>query len=373
MPPETRKRRGTGKQSGSNGAMSKTTRSSNEHISLTCTHCGADFRAEVWCVLDADEHPPAAHAARQGRLNLATCPHCGTNHAARSPLLFHDETARLLVFVAPPGTAEIAWREQAHELHSRLAHALPDAPNRAYLGDMQIAQDMTVLAHVLAKRDRRMQPAEPPDSADSPAAHAAHTNGQPTPQREQTPERGTRSTSRSSPATTPTLSPDMVSVVQRLMAADSPSEFRAIVEHHPSLLEHDTGQALKHVADMAFEQRDYEVATCLAQICQMLQQMRQGDTTRQPLRPSSPGNNHNEQRDQHNEIPGDAYQALLQSRSTEELLNVLHNHPVLLESWVDSRLSQAIDRVVAEEYERLALTLEHRREQLVELRHQLEG
>jgi hypothetical protein len=155
--------------------------------------------------------------------------------------------------------------------------------------------------------------------------------------------------------------------VQALIGADSFDEFRAIVEHYPVLLEPETDQALKELADTMFEQREYQIANCLAQSRQFLAELRTGAPAH------SSGNPGQEERSyqpvlERADVPGDIYAALTRTRSQEELRHLVQQHPLLLETRMDALFDQQIDRVLDEGNERLALILQHRHEQIIELR-----
>jgi hypothetical protein len=70
-------------------------------------------------------------------------------------------------------------------------------------------------------------------------------------------------------------------------------------------------------------------------------------------------------------LPHEVYQALLQVQSSEALANLAQSYSVLLEPWVDDTLSATVDQVLEEGNERLAYSLEQRREQLAALRQEI--
>jgi hypothetical protein len=66
-----------------------------------------------------------------------------------------------------------------------------------------------------------------------------------------------------------------------------------------------------------------------------------------------------------------AYQALLHAASADALLAATRDYPALLEIWADHDLAARIEAALDENNERLARTIEARREGLYELRTQL--
>ncbi|MBX0328958.1 CpXC domain-containing protein, partial [Oscillochloris sp. ZM17-4] len=126
-----------------------------EQAELTCPSCGADFTAAIWLILDAQEQPAAVDDLRRGALNIVICPHCDSSGPAGAPLLFHDAQARRVIFAGAPGAAEHEVRDQARDLHAILVGAIPEDQRRPYLADVDIAQDVEGVAHMLRRMDRR--------------------------------------------------------------------------------------------------------------------------------------------------------------------------------------------------------------------------
>lgn len=311
----------------------------SEPAQLTCPNCGADFSAEVWLILDAQEQPDQAEALRQGALNTVTCPACGNTGPAGAPLLFHDRATRQVIFAASPGAAEHEWREQARELHGLLVGSIALEERRSYLSDVQIAQDIAGIAHLLAKRARQRGGREPPQPAPPPPVASAPA--------EET--------------------PPLLAAVQALIAADTPAELEAVVAAHPLLLEPGTDAALAQLAEVAVEQREHEIAESLSQARYLLTQIRLSGMTalEQPAAPAAelPAPAAPAAAD----LPDPAYQALLQAEDNAALLRTVETHPLLLEPWVAGWLARAADQALDEGHERLAQTLEERREQLAQL------
>ena len=129
--------------------------SQSDYIGLTCPACGARFETDAWTLVDAAERSDLAQALREGSLNMATCPKCGTQTAAGTALLFHDPAGRRVYFAVPPDVGEHVWRERAQELLYQLVGSLPEDERRPYLGDVQVEQELDGVRRALLRHDRR--------------------------------------------------------------------------------------------------------------------------------------------------------------------------------------------------------------------------
>lgn len=340
--------------------------SHRDQVALTCPHCGVGFQAEVWLILDAHEQPEQVELLRHERLNHVTCPHCGSGSAAAAPLLLHDGMARRVIFAATPGAAEYAWREQARALHTRLVESIPIEQRRPYLEDVQIAQDVPGLAHILRKMARQ----------------TGETSSRKLPGRDIAtflPEQALAAPTQSRPV----VSEPMITrqgadddhlhmAIQALIAADSPGEVHATVETYPILLTPAADAAIAQLADVAVEQREYTLARQFHRVRLMLVDLRAGDpvdpasyTAAPPVEAALPAPPTSAA--PRVEVPAEVYQALLQAQSSAALLQAVQAYPLLLEPWIDDALSHSVNRALDEGNERLAWTLEERRRLLGDL------
>ncbi|MDW8405233.1 CpXC domain-containing protein [Chloroflexus sp.] len=292
-----------------------------EQAPLTCPHCGVDFSAEIWLIIDAEEEPEAAAALRREEVNIVACPHCGARGPAGAPLLYHDARARRVLFAPAPGAADHEIREQARELHALLVGSIEVEQRRPYLADVDIAQDMSGLAHLLRRIDaRRRAPASPPPSPSPP----------PTPVAEP---------------------PPLLAAVEALLAADTATDLERVLAKHPELLEPATIATLTQLAEVAAAQGEPEIAQGLRNARDLLAGM---SRRAEPERLTA--------------IPPAAMQELLSAHSDAELEQVIARHPVLLRPEIDELLAAEIETALASDAERLAQLLEARRSMLAAFR-----
>ncbi|NTW01364.1 MAG: hypothetical protein HGA19_08630 [Oscillochloris sp.] len=311
-----------------------------EQAELTCPSCGADFATAIWLILDAQEQPAVVDELRRGTLNMVTCPHCGSNGPAGAPLLFHDAQARRVIFAGSPDTAEYEVREQARDLHAILVGSIPEELRRPYLADVDIAQDVAGVAHLLQRMERRHRVPPSPIVATPPQSVSVET-----------PRQGI--------STEAVEDPPLLVAVQKLMEASSPEDLEQVLAVYPVLRDPTTNSILAQLADVAIEQRAYAIADSLHQARHLLVQMHAVTTPGEPAPPAeiTPS-----------ALPELALQALMQAQSSAELLDAVDVHPLLLHPEVDALLVGWIDQALDEGNDRLASALEERREALAELR-----
>lgn len=293
-----------------------------EQAPLTCPHCGNDFSAEIWLIIDADEEPEAAAALRREEVNIVACPHCGARGPAGAPLLYHDAQARRVLFAPAPGAADHEIREQARELHALLVGSIDIEQRRPYLADVDIAQDMSGLAHLLRRLDaRRRRPASPPSPPPAPPV---------------------------APSDEP---PPLLAAVEALLAADTAADLEQALAKHPELLEPATIATLTQLAEVAAAQGEADIAQGLRNARDLLAKM---------SRRAEP--------DRLTAIPSEALQALLSAHSDAELEQVVARYPLLLRPEMDELLAAEIEAALASDAEQLAQLLEARRSMLAAFR-----
>lgn len=356
-----------------------------EPASITCPNCGTQFRAEVWLILDAQEHPEQVEELRQNRLNVVTCPQCAQAGPASVPLLFHHNMTRQVLFAPSFGAEEHVWQEQARNLHAILVGSIPLEERRAYLSDVQIAQDIAGIAHILNKTARRQAQAQMAPttvaavSEPLPLAQVVSRMAEPDVQSYIPHEEKMPSPDVSGEETGAEQADRLLLAVQELLAADTADEVQAVMQRQPVLLTVEADVALQQLADMAFEQREHEIAEGLRQVRQLLIGMRKGEETIgvvpelitpiHDLPPAAaPVPETAEPGPAPPELPPALYQALINVDTSDDLIRVTQEQPALLDPWVDVALSHTINQFLEESNESLAHMLEQRREVLAELR-----
>ena len=286
-----------------------------EQYQLTCPAC-----APLWLILDAQEQPEAVELLLREELNLIHCQACGHRGPAGAPLIFHDRVTRQVIFAPAPGSAEHEWRDQARELHALLIGSIPEEQRRPYLGDVAIAQDLAGIAHLMRRAQSRRRTPTPPKQE-------AATEDK----------------------------PPLLIAVEALLGANSPAELDQVVARYPILLDPSSGTTLTQLAQVATEQRAFEVAESLRAARDLLKRM---EVLAQP----EPNDGASDT------LAEEALQALLRAQSSAELAAVVQAHPALGLPTADRLLAEQIELALDEGNERLALHLEERREALATLR-----
>lgn len=334
----------------------------SQEVSFTCPACGSTFTSNVWLILDVQEHPDQVDALLQQTLNLVTCPHCKRVAPAGLPFFFHDAQHHCIIFAAPPATEEYIWREQAHELHAVLIGSIPIEQRHAYLADVQIAQDIAGLKHMLDRMPRRtVQTTTPPPQTEMESL------------------------------TPPPDAERLMAAVEALMSANTLDDVERIVATHPVLRSPAADVALGQLADIAFEQGEHATAEIVREVRRLLQSFaanapaESSSTNPEVVRSREPGT---EEADEaapaevvriaeptdepllHDteDIPDEAYLALLDVHSTEQFTDLVQRYPFLLAPWVDDLLALRVEQVLEDGHEHLAHDLEDRRELLDGLR-----
>lgn len=348
-----------------------------EPTALICPNCGGHFQAAVWLLLDAQEQPEQVAALRQHTLNRVTCPDCGHTALAAAPLLFHDSATRCVIFAPAPGVAEHVWRDQARDLHAMLVQNLPAEQQQPYLSDVHIAQDLPGIAHILTKLVRRhtQNAVSTPDTRRSQSASVSHNRlmvpsgaAAPSPVEASVPDN--------------TVETSAQIALSAFLSANTPAELQTVIARHPILLQPTIDPFIARLADVAVEQRDYDLAEGLLQARRFLADLHHNkdvatitpdttfprtdtvmDTTT-TAGTTSPS------------LPTDAYQAFLRADSAAALRQAIHTYPILLEPWVNDILLRTIDHALDAGNDRLAHDLEQLRELLAEFvqqQHEMNG
>jgi hypothetical protein len=175
-------------------------------------------------------------------------------------------------------------------------------------------------------------------------------------------------------------------MVRALLAADTDEEFAAMVAAHPALLGGEADAAIWQLAEAAYNEGQRDVADALHELRRSLARIRSGPADRTdvadrragsptPVEPSSVPADAGQlpALDAAYQIGDVAYQRLLHVASRDELIAITRDYPALLEEWADAELAERADAALDEGNERLAGTIEERREVLAALRAEVGG
>jgi hypothetical protein len=335
--------------------------SQSDYIGLTCPACGARFETDAWTLVDAAERSDLAQALRDGSLNMATCPKCGTQTSTDTALLFHDPAGRRVYFAVPPNVGEHVWRERAQELLYQLVGSLPEDERRPYLGDVQVEHELDGVRRALLRHDRRRGAGKINEGVKGRTGEVV----EPAPPTSPSPAH----------PRTPSASEPLIEAVRALLAADNDAEFNTILTEKPTLLDTEADPVVRELADQAYANGERDLSAALIELRAVLTRLRAGEPARPtaatPPALTAPVTENSELKPQNLELSDLAYQALLHAASADALLAATRDYPALLELWADFDLAARIEAALDEGNERLARTIEARREGLDELRAQL--
>lgn len=74
-----------------------------------CRRCGAEEEIPAWNIINAQENPELRAELLEGKLFLWTCPRCGADNLIKYPLLYHDPSQKLLLWLTD-GVPEVEAR-----------------------------------------------------------------------------------------------------------------------------------------------------------------------------------------------------------------------------------------------------------------------
>ncbi|MBP5637438.1 MAG: CpXC domain-containing protein [Bacteroidales bacterium] len=78
-------------------------------VRARCRRCGAEEDIPAWNIINAQENPELRAELLEGKLFLWTCPRCGSDNLIKYPLLYHDPTQKLLLWLTD-GVPEVEAR-----------------------------------------------------------------------------------------------------------------------------------------------------------------------------------------------------------------------------------------------------------------------
>lgn len=87
-------------------------------MQVKCSKCGSSFEAASYQSINVASDPQLKERVRDGSLFVAECPYCGTRNLLRYNTLYHDPSAKLMVWLLPEG----------YEPPAAVAEAVKDLP-----------------------------------------------------------------------------------------------------------------------------------------------------------------------------------------------------------------------------------------------------
>ncbi|MEA3374723.1 MAG: CpXC domain-containing protein [Chloroflexota bacterium] len=122
---------------------------------VTCPACNQPFDARVEQILDVGEDPSVKTRLLNGLINVAQCPHCGSQGALNVPFLYHDpENELALVYMPMDMGGDREQREQTiGRLTRRVMDQLPAEKRRAYLLQPEVFLTMDNLTKRILKEE----------------------------------------------------------------------------------------------------------------------------------------------------------------------------------------------------------------------------
>jgi len=104
-------------------------------VNVSCPACGTAYIVPVQNVIDVGRSPRLKTMLLQGRLNVGTCPRCGTGSLLAMPMVYHDPAKELLLVLIPQ---EMQIRENERqriigEMSNSVINSLPAEQRRGYL------------------------------------------------------------------------------------------------------------------------------------------------------------------------------------------------------------------------------------------------
>lgn len=262
--------------------------SQEDFLPFNCPHCGLDFLAEVWTVINADEDPQWRPLIRNGRLNIVACDHCEAEVFVPAPVIYHDS--------------------QVH----RVACFIPETLEETSPLEETVERLLVLLAQELG--------------TDSLPAWARH------------PELVAEPVQLVGIAPSPTFEReiDLTAALQALADISSEEELAEVLNAHPELLTAEAHHLLYRVVQQSREQGQEEVANYFSNLLDFLSSPALTGEERMELEPLDEAENAEA-----------ALYALLQVDSLEEVEEVVEDYPELLSPQAVQALRRLAYRIEA--------------------------
>ena len=106
-----------------------------QNVSVTCPACQARYQATARSIIDVGHDPRLRTVLLEGRLNVGTCPSCGSAGMLSVPLAYHDPDKELLLILVP---TELRMNEDERQryigrLSNAVINSLPAEERKGYL------------------------------------------------------------------------------------------------------------------------------------------------------------------------------------------------------------------------------------------------
>lgn len=124
-------------------------------VSVTCDQCGRRFAVRVQNIIDVGQDPEAKAKLLGGKINVATCPQCGSGGMLNAPFVYHDPDKELLLCFLPP---ELDLRDDEQhklvgDLTNRLMSSLPPEKRKGYLLQPKVFLSLQRLMEEIVQAD----------------------------------------------------------------------------------------------------------------------------------------------------------------------------------------------------------------------------
>lgn len=78
------------------------------NITVTCSKCGRRENVSTYGNINVSEDPELKSKIKDGSLFISECPHCGTRNLITAPMLYHDPSERLMIWLGGSDDSVIA-------------------------------------------------------------------------------------------------------------------------------------------------------------------------------------------------------------------------------------------------------------------------
>jgi len=243
--------------------------SQQDLLPFTCSHCGRDFLAEVWTVINVDQTPALREVVESGRLNVALCDHCDAEVVAPAPVVYFDRRSRRVACYVPGAVEGTLETEEAVEsLLYQLAADLQEGEWPSWAQNPEIVDETAQLAASAPGMDTEL---------------------------------------------------DLTAAMQALAAVASEQELVQVLNEHPELMTPEAHELLYRVVQQNRERGEEEIATYFSNLLAFLSHQVPEDREGLELETLEEATN-----------PEAALHALVQVTSLDEVEEVIEAYPELL-------------------------------------------